>query len=65
VTTDPTPVFLAQDGSWMPTGHARGPLSAGECHGGAPSALLARELERLEPGADTARIRRDGSPSLT
>jgi hypothetical protein len=45
-------VFVAQDGAWLPTAHARGPWSAQECHGGAPTALIVRELERLEPGGE-------------
>ena len=52
MNTASEPVFVAQDGMWMPTGHARGPWNPHECHGGAPSALLARELERLEPGSE-------------
>lgn len=44
-------VFCEQDGRLAPTGHARGPWSAGALHGGAPAALLARAVERLEaPG---------------
>ena len=45
-------VFEQHDGTWVPSGHARGPWDAGSQHGGAPAALLAREIERLEPGAD-------------
>lgn len=47
------PIFRsAGEGVYEPTGHARGPWDPGSLHGGAPAALLAREIERLEPGAD-------------
>lgn len=35
----------------MPSGHARGPWDPGQLHGGAPIALLARALERLQTPA--------------
>lgn len=57
MTQGASAVFVAQDGEWVPTGHARGPWSPDECHGGAPAALLARELERTEPGADMVVMR--------
>jgi hypothetical protein len=47
------PVFAAgPDGTWQPSRHARGPWNPGELHGGAPAALLARAIERVEPGAE-------------
>lgn len=38
--------------SYVPSGHARGPWDATAQHGGAPAALLAREIERVAPGDD-------------
>lgn len=47
------PVFaVGPNGTWEPTGHARGPWNPEELHGGAPAALLAREIERLAPGTE-------------
>jgi hypothetical protein len=47
------PVFdVGDDGEFVPTGNARGPWSPDELHGGAPAALLARAIERVEPGAE-------------
>ena len=46
------PLFEARDGRYMPSPHTRGPWDAGSQHGGAPAALLARAIERLEPGDD-------------
>lgn len=48
----PEPVFVPDGDAYVPTGHARGPWDPGAQHGGAPAALLARELQRTEPGAD-------------
>lgn len=46
-----TAVFTQQDGVFVPSGHARGPWDAGSQHGGAPAALIARAVERLDaPG---------------
>jgi acyl-coenzyme A thioesterase PaaI-like protein len=46
-------IFLpAGDGRFEPTEHARGPWDPGALHGGAPAALIAAELERLQPGAE-------------
>ncbi|MCW3069199.1 MAG: hypothetical protein JWL67_1824 [Solirubrobacterales bacterium] len=45
-------VFLAQDGEFMPTEHARGPWDPDALHGGAPAALITAAFERLQPGAD-------------
>lgn len=44
------PIFARRDGAYAPSGHARGPWDPGAQHGGAPAALLAREIERLDPG---------------
>lgn len=43
-----TAVFTQQDGVFVPSGHARGPWDAGSQHGGAPAALIARAVERLD-----------------
>ncbi len=43
-------VFHLDDGVAVPTEFARGPWSPDAQHGGAPSALLARALERADPG---------------
>ncbi|MEX2626606.1 MAG: thioesterase family protein [Ilumatobacteraceae bacterium] len=38
------------DGRWIPTEWSRGPWDPAHCHGGPVAALLAREIERHEPG---------------
>lgn len=44
-------IFTELDGVYVPSGHARGPWDAESQHGGAPTALIARAIERLEsPG---------------
>jgi hypothetical protein len=40
------------DGLFEPTEHAAGPWDPRALHGGAPAALIAREFELTEPGAD-------------
>ncbi len=45
------PIFRSEGEGYAPAGHARGPWDPGSLHGGAPAALLAREVERLEPGS--------------
>ncbi|HVP03344.1 MAG TPA: thioesterase family protein [Solirubrobacteraceae bacterium] len=45
-------VFERVGGAWAPTAHARGPWDPHAQHGGAPAALLAREIEWTEPGTD-------------
>ncbi|HUN78443.1 MAG TPA: thioesterase family protein [Solirubrobacteraceae bacterium] len=47
-------IFLADADRrfFTPTGHARGPWDPRALHGGAPAALIAGELERIEPGAE-------------
>ncbi len=45
-------IYEPRDGAFAPSGHARGPWDAAAQHGGAPAALLARAIERVEPGAD-------------
>jgi acyl-coenzyme A thioesterase PaaI-like protein len=52
---DAQSVFLRDDDErrrFTPTEHARGPWDPRALHGGAPAALMAAELERLEPGAE-------------
>jgi acyl-coenzyme A thioesterase PaaI-like protein len=46
-----TPIYVRDGDAFRATVHARGPWDPGAQHGGAPAALLAREIERLEPGA--------------
>lgn len=46
------PIFRREGATFAPTGHARGPWNPGAQHGGAPAALLAREVERTGPGED-------------
>lgn len=41
---------------FAPTDHCRGPWDEGACHGGPPTALLVRSLERLVPELRLARI---------
>jgi Thioesterase-like superfamily len=45
-------VFLAEDGWFVPTEHARGPWDPQALHGGAPAALMTTAFERVEPGAE-------------
>jgi hypothetical protein len=40
------------DGLWRATPHAAGPWDAGSQHGGPPSALLGRAVQRCQPRAD-------------
>ncbi len=48
--------FFAQDGDrFVPSELTRGPWDPGSQHAGPPSALLARELERLDGGGDGPR----------
>lgn len=46
------PIFVADGGTYAPTGHARGPWDDRQLHGGAPAGLLARELDRLPSGVE-------------
>jgi Acyl-CoA thioesterase C-terminal domain/Acyl-CoA thioesterase N-terminal domain len=47
----------AGDGEWfVPTDFARGPWDPDACHGGPPTALLARALERALPDVRLARL---------
>lgn len=50
VTGGVTAVFETDGERFVPTGIARGPWDPGAQHGGAPAALLARAVERFEPG---------------
>lgn len=50
--TDPPLYEIAGDGVVHATGRTRGPWDPGAQHGGAPSALLGRAIEQVEPGAD-------------
>lgn len=46
-------IFIDEgEGRFTPTEHARGPWDPRALHGGAPAALIASALERLEPGAE-------------
>jgi hypothetical protein len=51
-------IFMAADGTFVPTGHARGPWDPAALHGGAPAALITRAFERMEPasGLDIGRL---------
>jgi Acyl-CoA thioesterase C-terminal domain/Acyl-CoA thioesterase N-terminal domain len=50
----------ADGGEWfVPTGYARGPWDPDACHGGPPTALLARALERTLPELRLARLTAD------
>jgi hypothetical protein len=52
----PDAVFVPDGDRFVPTGLARGPWDPHAQHGGAPAALLARAVERFEPG-DNAVVR--------
>jgi acyl-coenzyme A thioesterase PaaI-like protein len=44
-------IFTEAGGAFVPSGHARGPWDPDAMHGGAPAALIARAVERIEaPG---------------
>lgn len=45
-------IFEPAGSAYVPSAHARGPWDAAAQHGGAPAALLAREIERVSPGED-------------
>jgi len=45
-------IFLAEEGSFMPTEQARGPWDPQALHGGAPAALMTAAFERTVPGAE-------------
>jgi len=45
-------IFEVRDGLYVPSADARGPWDADSLHGGAPAALLAREMERTGPGEE-------------
>ena len=49
-------IFGREGDAYVPTGHAVGPWDPGQLHGGGPSALLAREVERLAPGMHLTRL---------
>lgn len=50
-------MIFDRDGElYVPTGHARGPWDPNALHGGAPAALVTREVERLAPGMRVARL---------
>jgi hypothetical protein len=51
------PIFTPRDDLLAPADHARGPWDPGAQHGGAPSALLVRAVERVAPdGLRVARL---------
>jgi Thioesterase-like superfamily len=49
-------IFRSDGDAFVPTGHARGPWDPDALHGGAPAALVAREVERLAPEMRLARV---------
>lgn len=51
------PIFRREDDIYIPTGHARGPWDDTQQHGGAPGALIAREIEATSPGEDLQVVR--------
>ena len=44
------PIFVSEDGRFVPTELARGPWDPESLHGGAPAGLIAREIERTAEG---------------
>ena len=50
------PIFTSEDGRYVPGELARGPWSPDAQHGGAPAALIAREVERVEGPPFVARV---------
>jgi hypothetical protein len=54
---DAEPIFRSLEGRGFQTsGHARGPWDPDAQHGGAPAALIVREIERLGTGLSLARL---------
>jgi hypothetical protein len=51
-------LFEPASGGWLPTEWSRSPWGAESLHGGAPAALLARELEQCDNDADAMRLAR-------
>ena len=50
-------MIFGRDGDlYVPTGHARGPWDPNALHGGAPAALVMREIEALAPEMRVARL---------
>ena len=49
-------IFERDGDTYVPTGHARGPWDPNALHGGAPAALIMREIERLAPEMRVARL---------
>lgn len=49
-------IFRRDGDLFVPTGHARGPWDPSQQHGGAPAALLVREMEALAPDMQLARL---------
>lgn len=49
-------IFTRDGDAFLPTAHAVGPWDPGQLHGGAPAALLAREIVALSPGMAVARL---------
>ncbi len=45
-------IFIPEGDSFIPTEHARGPWDPRALHGGAPAALIAATVERMQPGAE-------------
>ncbi len=45
-------IYEPSAAAYAPSAHARGPWDPTAQHGGAPAALLAREIERVSPGED-------------
>ena len=52
-------IFTRDGDAYVPTGHARGPWDPNALHGGAPAALITREIERLAPEMRVARLTLD------
>lgn len=49
-------IYTPDGGTYVPSGHARGPWDPGQQHGGAPCALLAGEVQALSPDMRVARV---------
>ncbi|WP_196189039.1 thioesterase family protein [Conexibacter sp. W3-3-2] len=50
------PIFTREGGTYVPSGHARGPWDDAQLHGGAPAGLLAREIAAVPSGTDGTRM---------
>lgn len=57
MTLETEPIFSCESGRFVPTEHAVGPWDREQLHGGAPAALIARAVERLDSAVPMQLVR--------